>query len=172
MVGEEFQVFPRREGKEVVRGNEGVAPSPSCSRCHFDYLLSRLAEALIKSRINPRIALPGWKSPPCCPCSPSGALPRVFQQPFPKKFPFSEFVPKVYSQIKEFIYACLKFSEDLHLRWETERAQPSSNMDPHPLDGACPGWKWLWSSGILAGKIPAWLGMGGPLGIISKPVRI
>ncbi|NXC68997.1 EXC6B protein, partial [Anhinga anhinga] len=37
------------------------------------------------------------------------------EQPFPKKFPFSEFVPKVYNQIKEFIYACLKFSEDLHL---------------------------------------------------------
>ncbi|XP_053111070.1 exocyst complex component 6B isoform X2 [Hemicordylus capensis] len=37
------------------------------------------------------------------------------KQPFPKKFPFSEFVPRVYSQIKEFIYACLKFSEDLHL---------------------------------------------------------
>uniref|UniRef100_A0A8C2RW50 Exocyst complex subunit EXOC6/Sec15 C-terminal domain-containing protein n=1 Tax=Capra hircus TaxID=9925 RepID=A0A8C2RW50_CAPHI len=37
------------------------------------------------------------------------------KQPFPKKFPFSEFVPKVYNQIKEFIYACLKFSEDLHL---------------------------------------------------------
>lgn len=38
------------------------------------------------------------------------------QMPFPKKFPFSEFVPKVYSQLKEFIYACLKYSEDLHLR--------------------------------------------------------
>ncbi|XP_041442926.1 exocyst complex component 6B isoform X4 [Xenopus laevis] len=37
------------------------------------------------------------------------------KQQFPKKFPFSEFVPKVYCQIKEFIYACLKFSEDLHL---------------------------------------------------------
>ncbi|XP_052577787.1 exocyst complex component 6B isoform X2 [Peromyscus californicus insignis] len=37
------------------------------------------------------------------------------KQPLPKKFPFSEFVPKVYNQIKEFIYACLKFSEDLHL---------------------------------------------------------
>uniref|UniRef100_A0A663DJK0 Exocyst complex component n=1 Tax=Aquila chrysaetos chrysaetos TaxID=223781 RepID=A0A663DJK0_AQUCH len=37
------------------------------------------------------------------------------KQAFPKKFPFSEFVPKVYNQIKEFIYACLKFSEDLHL---------------------------------------------------------
>ncbi|XP_072543794.1 exocyst complex component 6B [Salminus brasiliensis] len=34
---------------------------------------------------------------------------------FPKKLPFSEFVPKVYSQLKEFIYACLKYSEDLHL---------------------------------------------------------
>ncbi|XP_056345672.1 exocyst complex component 6B [Oenanthe melanoleuca] len=37
------------------------------------------------------------------------------KQPFPKKFPFSEFVPRVFSQIKEFIHACLKFSEDLHL---------------------------------------------------------
>ncbi|XP_005385640.1 PREDICTED: exocyst complex component 6B isoform X4 [Chinchilla lanigera] len=37
------------------------------------------------------------------------------KQSFPKKFPFSEFVPKVYNEIKEFIYACLKFSEDLHL---------------------------------------------------------
>ncbi|RMC01326.1 hypothetical protein DUI87_22115 [Hirundo rustica rustica] len=43
------------------------------------------------------------------------------KQPFPKKFPFSEFVPKVYSQIKEFIYACLKFSEDLHLRLNLPR---------------------------------------------------
>uniref|UniRef100_A0A8C6XE11 Exocyst complex component n=1 Tax=Naja naja TaxID=35670 RepID=A0A8C6XE11_NAJNA len=37
------------------------------------------------------------------------------KQPFPRKFPFSELVPRVYNQIKEFIYACLKFSEDLHL---------------------------------------------------------
>lgn len=42
------------------------------------------------------------------------------QQPFPKKFPFSEFVPRVYNQIKEFIYACLKFSEDLHLRYDIQ----------------------------------------------------
>ncbi|XP_013925014.1 PREDICTED: exocyst complex component 6B [Thamnophis sirtalis] len=38
------------------------------------------------------------------------------KQPFPRKFPFSELVPQIYNQIKEFIYACLKFSEDLHLR--------------------------------------------------------
>ncbi|XP_030635719.1 exocyst complex component 6B isoform X2 [Chanos chanos] len=37
------------------------------------------------------------------------------KMPFPKKLPFSEFVPKFYSQLKEFIYACLKYSEDLHL---------------------------------------------------------
>ncbi|XP_058049829.1 exocyst complex component 6B isoform X1 [Ahaetulla prasina] len=37
------------------------------------------------------------------------------KQPFPRKFPFSELVPRIYNQIKEFIYACLKFSEDLHL---------------------------------------------------------
>ncbi|XP_075711759.1 exocyst complex component 6B [Rhinoderma darwinii] len=41
--------------------------------------------------------------------------PELEKQQFPKKFPFSEFVPKIYGQIKEFIYACLKFSEDLHL---------------------------------------------------------
>ncbi|XP_067003138.1 exocyst complex component 6B isoform X1 [Anabrus simplex] len=35
--------------------------------------------------------------------------------PFPKRFPFSPLVPKVYQQVKEFIYACLKFSEDLNL---------------------------------------------------------
>ncbi|KAM3937193.1 exocyst complex component 6B isoform 2-T2 [Leptodactylus fuscus] len=40
--------------------------------------------------------------------------PELEKQTFPKKFPFSEFVPKIYCQIKEFIYACLKFSEDLH----------------------------------------------------------
>ncbi|KAJ9592812.1 hypothetical protein L9F63_015503 [Diploptera punctata] len=33
----------------------------------------------------------------------------------PKRFPFSPLVPKVYQQVKEFIYACLKFSEDLNL---------------------------------------------------------
>ncbi|CAH1390512.1 unnamed protein product [Nezara viridula] len=35
--------------------------------------------------------------------------------PFPKTFPFSPLVPNVYQQVKEFIYACLKFSEDLGL---------------------------------------------------------
>lgn len=37
------------------------------------------------------------------------------KSPFPKRFPFSPLVPKVYQQVKEFIYACLKFSEDLNL---------------------------------------------------------
>uniref|UniRef100_A0A8B9JW88 Exocyst complex component n=1 Tax=Astyanax mexicanus TaxID=7994 RepID=A0A8B9JW88_ASTMX len=41
--------------------------------------------------------------------------PELEKMSFPKKLPFSEFVPKVYSQLKEFIYACLKYSEDLHL---------------------------------------------------------
>ncbi|XP_051997897.1 exocyst complex component 6B-like isoform X2 [Xyrauchen texanus] len=41
--------------------------------------------------------------------------PELDKMSFPKKLPFSEFVPKVYSQLKEFIYACLKYSEDLHL---------------------------------------------------------
>ncbi|XP_074641580.1 exocyst complex component 6B-like isoform X2 [Tubulanus polymorphus] len=37
------------------------------------------------------------------------------QAPFPKRFPFSNFVPEIYIQVKEYIYACLKFSEDLQL---------------------------------------------------------
>lgn len=38
------------------------------------------------------------------------------QASFPKQFPFSLMVPKVYRQVKEFIAACLDFSEDLNLR--------------------------------------------------------
>jgi len=33
---------------------------------------------------------------------------------FPKKFPFSSMVPSVYDQVKQFIFACLKFSNDLN----------------------------------------------------------
>lgn len=36
-------------------------------------------------------------------------------QPFPKMFPFSQMVPEVYHQAKEFMYACMKFSEELTL---------------------------------------------------------
>lgn len=36
-------------------------------------------------------------------------------QDFPKKFPFSQMVPEVYHQAKEFMYACMKFSEELTL---------------------------------------------------------
>ncbi|KAK2098679.1 Exocyst complex component 6 [Saguinus oedipus] len=35
-------------------------------------------------------------------------------QSFPKKFPMSQSVPHIYIQVKEFIYASLKFSESLH----------------------------------------------------------
>lgn len=34
---------------------------------------------------------------------------------FPKKLPFSQMVPNVYNQVKKYIFACLKFSEDLHI---------------------------------------------------------
>ncbi len=37
------------------------------------------------------------------------------QQPFPKLFPFSRMVPEVYFQAMEFMYACMKFSEELTL---------------------------------------------------------
>lgn len=36
-------------------------------------------------------------------------------QSFPKRFPFSKMVPEVYHQAKEFMYACMKFSEELTL---------------------------------------------------------
>lgn len=38
------------------------------------------------------------------------------QAPFPKRFPFSLMVPKVYREVKIYIAACLEFSEDLNLR--------------------------------------------------------
>lgn len=34
--------------------------------------------------------------------------------PFPRKFPFSSMVPSVYDQVKQFIFACLKFSNELN----------------------------------------------------------
>lgn len=37
------------------------------------------------------------------------------QQPFPKRFPFSKMVPEVYQQAMEFMWACMKFSEELTL---------------------------------------------------------
>lgn len=37
--------------------------------------------------------------------------------PFPKKFPFSRFVPGIFDEVKEFIRECLKFSEDLNVRY-------------------------------------------------------
>lgn len=33
---------------------------------------------------------------------------------FPRKFPFSSFVPKVYSQVKQFILSCIQFSQDIN----------------------------------------------------------
>ena len=37
------------------------------------------------------------------------------ETPFPKCFPFSAMVPKVYNEVKDFILCCVKFSEDLNL---------------------------------------------------------
>ncbi|XP_053306059.1 exocyst complex component 6 isoform X2 [Spea bombifrons] len=36
------------------------------------------------------------------------------KHPFPKKLPMSQSVPQIYTQVKEFIYASLKFSESLY----------------------------------------------------------
>ncbi|KAG7175723.1 Exocyst complex component 6B-like 1 [Homarus americanus] len=41
--------------------------------------------------------------------------PALEQAPFPKRFPFSLMVPKVYREVKSYIEACLEFSEDLNL---------------------------------------------------------
>ena len=35
--------------------------------------------------------------------------------PFPKQFPFSAMVTRVYQELKDFINSCVKFSEDLNL---------------------------------------------------------
>ncbi|XP_075468888.1 exocyst complex component 6 isoform X2 [Ascaphus truei] len=40
--------------------------------------------------------------------------PEIDKQPFPKKLLMSQSVPQIYMQVKEFIYASLKFSESLH----------------------------------------------------------
>ncbi|KAM7072943.1 exocyst complex component 6 isoform 3-T3 [Molossus nigricans] len=40
--------------------------------------------------------------------------PDLEKQSFPKKFPMSQSVPRIYIQVKEFIYASLQFSESLH----------------------------------------------------------
>ena len=37
------------------------------------------------------------------------------EAPFPKQFPFSAMVPRVYNEVKDFILSCVKFSEDLNL---------------------------------------------------------
>lgn len=36
------------------------------------------------------------------------------KEDFPKKFPFSSFVPKIYREVKQFIHSCLQFSQDLN----------------------------------------------------------
>lgn len=48
------------------------------------------------------------------------------QQEFPKKLPMSQSVPQIYSQVKEFIYASLKFSESLHRRYLQTHSTQSS----------------------------------------------
>jgi exocyst complex component 6 len=37
------------------------------------------------------------------------------QEPFPRKFPFSRFIPKVYGQAKAFIGDCVHFMQELQL---------------------------------------------------------
>ncbi|KAA8581160.1 hypothetical protein FQN60_002741, partial [Etheostoma spectabile] len=41
----------------------------------------------------------------------------IEKQDFPKKLPMSQSVPQIYTQVKELIYASLKFSESLHRRF-------------------------------------------------------
>ncbi|XP_059093214.1 exocyst complex component 6B-like [Tigriopus californicus] len=44
--------------------------------------------------------------------------PSLEEAPFPRQFPFSAMVPKVYNEVKEFILSCVQFSQDLHLSFE------------------------------------------------------
>ena len=41
--------------------------------------------------------------------------PSLEEASFPKQFPFSAMVPRVYTAVQEFILSCLQFSEDLQL---------------------------------------------------------
>lgn len=41
------------------------------------------------------------------------------QEQFPKKFPFSEFVPALYEQVKRFIKGAYRFTEELALRYSS-----------------------------------------------------
>lgn len=149
--------------EEGIKELPQTPPAPGSS-CH--YLLSPLTELLIK----PRILLPDLSFLDNSPFF----FFFFFQQPFPKKFPFSEFVPKVYSQIKEFIYACLKFSEDLHLRWgvfATERGlnglEREINVSELKYGFFSPLERDLEPSGILVGS-QEWFGLEGNFGgIIS-----
>ncbi|ESN92296.1 hypothetical protein HELRODRAFT_157969 [Helobdella robusta] len=41
--------------------------------------------------------------------------PALEREPFPKRFPFSQFVPAIFTEVKRYISACLEFSEDLNI---------------------------------------------------------
>lgn len=43
------------------------------------------------------------------------SLTTFFQEGYPRKFPFSQFVPTVYTQAKGYLLSCLRFMENLQL---------------------------------------------------------
>ena len=40
------------------------------------------------------------------------------EAPFPRQFPFSAMVPRVYKEVQDFIVSCVQFSQDLNLSFE------------------------------------------------------
>merc|ERR550517_1582891 len=56
--------------------------------------------------------------------------PSIEASPFPKQFPFSAMVPRVYTEVQEFIISCLQFSEDLQLTQNEvdETVRKSTNL--------------------------------------------
>ena len=41
--------------------------------------------------------------------------PSLSESPYPRQFPFSAMVPRVYNEVKDFILSCVQFSQDLNL---------------------------------------------------------
>lgn len=59
----------------------------------------------------------------------AAALPGMDSAPFPRQLPFSPMVPRVYGEVREFVVACVRFSEDLNLSPEEvdETARKATN---------------------------------------------
>ena len=53
--------------------------------------------------------------------------------PFPKRFPFSSFVPQIYTLLKNFVNSMIDYGHDLNIRYVCVYSEFSLNLPPlHP----------------------------------------